>query len=658
MNHSLQLSVNDDNTRVEIRDLIPGCTESMIYDLLSFEDISTGILHEAISSAVKQVNEKGEALHNVCIVSVESLSYSVQYGKNGVVLTSTQVSTMQEELTAIGTALKGLDYSTRLRNGMFVKANETIFTVMVSESFLNVFGNEISNINKPAPLPKERCIAMKTIPEGYQLVALVTGYVIINEHGAFDIVDPFLASADKLILYAHVVPLIHGKDSFIDKIIKSAPPSPASVCVSHIGSLDNVEEKDHLYRLELRRGRLPVPGRPGTIRFFVTLDDIPKHRNDNKIDYKEISCFKEIKAGTLLAERVPFKQSIPGVNVFGESIEITKVKDVIFSYGNGVHEEFTPELIRYTAKELGVLEMNANYLNIVPELIIHGDVGNATGNIKYSRSVTVKGTILSGYRVECGDLTVRESIEDVVDVVCTGNLFVSKGILGERTKVVVAGDAKTGLVQGATMRVQGDLTIEEFAYHSKIFCGKNLVVNGKGMTSREKGCIIGGSLSCLNSMQLHSVGSVATLTTLCCGFDPEGYSILINTLNLEKTLKKKIMQLQNSLHFNPSNKEVMLQRIQLFSQEKRDSIKQTLQELRQTIAQTEKAAASAALLSRKVFSADILQANIRIYHHIISPTLIEFPKLKRKVYRDSYGVQLCIVDGDIAMHENLTDQSS
>jgi len=657
MIHSLQLFVNDENTRVELKELFPGCTASMIYDTLSREDISTGILHDVITEAVKKVNEQGEVIRGICVAAIDSISYSVQYGRGGAILRGGQIVAMQEELAVIGTALKKQDFSTRLQRGVFVKANEIIFNVTINNTSVNVYGNEVVDTNKPAPLPKERCIAVKTTPNGYQFIALVTGYVIMNERGVFDIVDPFYTSADKLILYAHIVPLIHGIDGLIDKIVKSSPLATAAVATWQAGAKNDGDAQAPLYKLELRRGKLPIPGRPGSIKFFVTLEDIPRHRDNQKIDYRDISCFKEIKNGTLLAERIPFKQSVPGVNVFGEPIDIPKVKDIIFSYGNGVSEEYTPDLVRYVAQEHGVLEMNDNYLNVVPELVIHGDVGNATGNIKYSRSVSVKGNILSGFKVECGDLTVRESIEDVAEVTCTGDLFVSKGILGERTKVTVAGNAKTGIVQGASLRVQGDLTIEEFAYHSKIFCGKTLTVNGKGLTTREKGCIIGGSLSCLNTMKLHSVGSEATLTTLCCGFDPEGYSVLIDTLNLEKTLKKKIMQLQNTLHFNPSNKEVMLQRIQLFSPDKREAIKQTLQELRQTIAQVEKAAATAALLSRKVFSSDILQAHIRVLHHIISPVLIEFPKLKRKVYRESYGVKFCIIDGDIAMQENLTDLS-
>lgn len=656
MNTMLQISINDNNTCATLAELPPECDAETVYNAIRYEDISHGIRHDAITQAIKNAKESGNAIRNLCIAEVDTVSYTVQYGKDGAVLSGDDITTMKEDLSAIGLALRGRDYSSRLKNGIFLKATDTVFTVKINQSYTNLFGIEVAFDGKPDIFPRERCIAVKTDPGGYHMIALVTGYLILNEHDAFDIVDPFLASPDKLILYTHVVPMLYGYDAFIDKTIKSAPPKTASASESSISTLSTIEMKEHLYRLELRRGKKPVPGRPGSIRFHVTLDDIPKRRNDPKINYKDISCFKEVKPNTLLAERIPLKQSVPGVNVYGESIDIPKVKDIIFSYGNGVTEEATPDLVRYYAKETGVLEISDNYLNVVPELVIHGDVGNFTGNIRYSRSVLVNGNINNGFKVECGELTVRNSVEDAVEIHCTGDLIVRKGILGERTKVTVDGNARIGLVQSATVRVRGDLTVEEFAYHSKIFCGRKLTINGNGISTREKGCVLGGSLSCLDAMELHSVGSIATLTTLCCGFDPEGQKVLIDSIALEKTLKKKIMQLQNTLHFNPANKAAMLQRIKLFSLEKREAIKRTLQELRQTITQVEKTEATVALLSRKVFARNIMQSYIRVYHHVIAPTLVEFPKLKRKIYRETSGAKLLIVDGEISMYENLTDK--
>jgi uncharacterized protein len=653
METSLHFTLTDDATQAAVKELVPGCTEEMVRTALEHEDITTGIRWGAIARAVSEVNRTGTVLRDVIVASVDDMSYSVHYGRNGDYISGEAIAEMRRNLAAIGTALRDEDTSTRLHNGVFVKANETAFTVTAAAKAVNIYGNELPVPPKPTPFPKERCLAIKSTPEGYQLIALASGYLIVNEQGAFDIADPFASSDDNLILYCYVIPMIHGRDMFLDKIIKSVPSSPASNAnFSAVHDWD-IPDTDHLVKLELRRGKRPIPGRPGSIRFLITPDTVPRSTLGQNIDYRETHRFKEVTEGTILAERIPMRQSVPGLNVFGDPINIPQVKDIIFSYGNGVTEEFSPDLIRYKAKELGILEMSDNFLDVVSDLVINGDVGNNTGNIKYSKSVLVKGTIASGFKVESGDLTVRENIEDCVEVICNGNLHVSKGILGERTKITVSGNAKIGIIQGATLRAGGDCTIEEYAYHSKIFCAKKLMIHGKGILSKEKGCTIGGTISCLQTMELHSVGSSATLTTLCCGFDPEGFSALMETIDLQKTLKKKIILLQNSLHFDATQKEAMLLKVQYYSADKKEKLKNNLIELRQTIGQVEKLGATVALLSRKVFTSDIEKSIIFIHNHCIAPVLVEFPKHKRKIFHDASGVQFRSVDDEITMYDGM-----
>jgi uncharacterized protein (DUF342 family) len=652
MKPPIKLFLPDDATRVEIKELIPGCTEEMIRTVLEQEYITTGIRWDRIARVVKTVNTTGEVLRNVVVATVDDTDISVHCAKNGPIITGEAIERLRHDLSAIATAIRNNDTEQQLCNGIFVKANDIILTVTTAAESLNVYGIKLLTRQKPDPFPKERCIALKLIPEGYQLIALGTGYVIINEQGAFDIADPFVASDDKLVLFCYVIPTLYGREAFIDTITGSAPPS-ASNTVTHVGCPEDFPDADHLVKFELRRGKQPLAGRPGSIRFLVGPDDDLQQTGNYRIDHRENNRFKEIPGGTVLAERIPMRQSVAGVDVFGEPIEIPKVNDIIFSYGNGVVEECSPDLVRYIAKEHGVLELSARFLNIAPELVINGNVDTQTGNIKYSRSVLIQGNITPGFRVECDTLKVMDCIEDGVEVICSGDLFVGKGILGERTKVSVSGNAKAGFIQAATLRVSGDCTINEYAYHSTIFCAKKLMIDGKGITSGEKGGIIGGTISSLQQMELHSVGSCSTLTTLCCGFDAEGFSVLMETINLEKTLKKKIVLLQNNLQFNPSSKDRMLQKVQGYPAEKKEAIKTKLLELRQTIEQVEKTDATVALLSRKVISTDIAHSTIFIRHHCIAPVLVEFPQHKRKLLRDASGVLFRLIDDEIAMYEGM-----
>ncbi|MBN1576556.1 MAG: DUF342 domain-containing protein [Chitinispirillaceae bacterium] len=649
MEPSITVQVFDHEMKAAVKELPPGCSIEAVRRALAQEKITCGIRWEAIKDAIAGADKSGLVLTNVTVAVAEQTALSVMYGKTGPCFSGEEVERQRHNLTAIGKAIRNGDASVALAGGVFVKADENALTVRIGGRRRNVYGEEITVSFSEEPFPHERCLTQKLLPDGYDFIAKAAGYLVINESGAFDIIDPFFTSADRLTLFCLILPLIYGKESFIEKVartVSEAPPDGAF--------LKAIMAENRLQRLELRRGRPPVAGRPGSVVFLIAPNpELPVQTLD-RIDYRDIGRFREVNEGTVIAEQVPMIQSVPGVDVFGEPINIDKMEEINFTCGEGIVKQCTPDLIRYIARERGVLELDDHYVNVAPQLTISGDVCSETGNIAYSRTVVVNGTVCAGFRVVCGNLTVRESIEDGAEIVCSGQLVVGKGIFGERTRVTVAGDANIGFIQGASLRVQGNCTIEEYAYHARIFCGGVLRVNGKGLTGREKGCVIGGDLSSMKTLDLHSAGSTATLTTLSCGFDPEGFETYKETVNLEKTLKKKVIQLQKRIHLNPNEKPLLLQRIQNAGAEQKEAFKQTLQELRATIALAEKAGASVALLARKTVAVDITRSRILIRNQLIPPTLIVFVNIKKKIYRESFGVRFAMGADEIIMHEGLT----
>jgi uncharacterized protein (DUF342 family) len=653
MKQPIQIQVYDQDTKAAIKVIEPGCTVEAIRDALEAEYIRNGINWNRIGECVRQVTESGTSQFNVTIATSTKLPLSIQYGNTGPILSGGEIETLRRNLRTIGRALRYQDTSVKLSGGVFIRSGEIALTVHVNETFLNVYGEDVPLLNKEKPYPKEKCLTIKSVPEGYQMVALVSGFLIINERGAFDIVDPFFTSEDRLTLYSHILPLTWGEQSYIDKIIRSTPPISSEITVNHIDNLSTLFDIDTLSSLSLRQGRPSVPGRPGAITFMLPPDPPPPSQDGDRVDYRAVSQFREIAEGMVVAERVPMIQSITGIDVFGEPLPVTKVKDYIFSYGDGIFEEATPDLISYKAKERGVLQLEDHYVNVSPVLTINGDVCSETGNITFSRSVIVHGTIRSGFSVTCGDLTVRENIEDATRITCKGCLTVRKGIFGERTKVFVEKDAKIGRVQNAYLRVNGNCIIDEYVYHAKIYCRANVHITGRGRIDFHKGCVIGGEICGIKTLDIHSIGSSATLTTVTCGFDSEHFATLNQSLSLETTLKKKILLLQNKVHLKNLDKETIAERVKSYSPEKRQMLKNTLEELRFTIGQLEKTGASIALLTRKTMAPDIDKSLIIIRNHVIPQILVVFPHAKKKIYREYKEITIAYHDHEIQIIDSV-----
>ncbi len=651
MKQSITFRVYDGETKVAVKELHPGCTIEMVSDALAREKITYGIKWETIADVTEKANTSGTTLTDIIIANSGEAGFSVQYGKCGPIFSGEEAEKSKENLSLIGRTILTNDIDIILNNGIFIDTNEPALTFRISSEFRNVYGEVISVSKKQKILPSFNSdrLTIKETADGYQLIAKVYGYLVINESDAWDIIDPFFASSDRLTLFSRIIPLVYGYESFmerLDRIVTSAADDIKALLTEADLCLQNIE---------IKKGLPPVIGRQGSIKFIISEKYKTADRSIDRMDYRDTGRFREVKEGDILVEIIPTIQSVPGVDVFGNEIPVEKLNEIDFVCGDGVIKKCETDSVKFIARFDGILKLKDNYVNVNPQLIIDGDVCIETGNIVYSRSVIVKGSVCSGFRIECGNLTVMGNIEDGVDIHCNGQFIAKKGIFGEHTRIFVNGDAEIGFIEGASTRVQGNCIIEKYAYHANIFCGGVLYVKGKGQNSAEKGCVIGGHVGGFNKLDLHSAGSASTLTTLYCGFDPERFETYKETLALEKTLKLKTIQLQKKLNMNSGDKALLLERIQNASEEQKEALKQALQELRTTIALAEKAGASIALLARKALSPEISRCSIIVRNQLIAPVMIAFVNTKKKIYRDEYNVSFNFKFNEIIMHEGCAN---
>ena len=233
----------------------------------------------------------------------------------------------------------------------------------------------------------------------------------------------------------------------------------------------------------IAEGQPPTPGKDAQVTYFFDRDPlkIGNLRQGGAIDFKNKGEIPQAKIGDLLAEKIPLVKEKSGKDVFGKFILANAAKDVLFAAGAGAKR--SPDGLKILAQIAGRPELLGDgRICVFPELNIKGDVGLATGHIRFDGFVNVEGTIQEGYKVRAGRLAAREIYRAEVEV--DGDIVVDGGIVG--AKVMTRGNLKTRFIHSSQITTLGDVVVEREAIDSKIETNGALIAvpAGKIFTSQ------------------------------------------------------------------------------------------------------------------------------------------------------------------------------
>ena len=520
-----------------------------------------------------------------------------------------------------------LEYS--LDPGIFLKNKDTFLTY--SSKYLP--GNYLQTDNT---------IFIRTKDERREMVAQIEGYLIVK-NGIFSIYDPYKLSKNKVHLYYIFCPINFGHDALIKNFFKKASlPSRESSLRSFSSDLiQNSVESNTLDKITISRGSKPEYGTDDTLVIKKYPESKAKINQDGSIDYHTYSVFLEVKKGTVLAEKTEGQPGISGIDAYGENIHVPVPKRIAFSAGNNVEETKREDtIIVYTAGVTGILELKDSFVSVIEELHIKGNICADTGNISYSRQVIIDGDVEAPYKVECGDtLTIKGCIENGALIFCEGNVSVAKGIIGDKTNFLVKGNLETLFIQDAKIRVLGNLIVNNYIYNSQVFCGGELQVTGDKIKNMDKGAILGGSVTSMKKMTIHSAGSGFSRTSLSCGIDPELEKKLNELRESVPQLKAKILRMQNRIGLDLSQKNIK-NVLMALPQSRKVKIKSLLEEIKNSASQKINVEKMIEKLKDKAINENTEELCIQISSHIIPGTEIIIGGLTQKV--DVLEKSICI----------------
>ncbi|QCR32802.1 DUF342 domain-containing protein [Lysinibacillus sp. SGAir0095] len=249
----------------------------------------------------------------------------------------------------------------------------------------------------------------------------------------------------------------------------------------------------------IAEGTQPTKGEDAKITYLEIPERKPVIHEDGKANYFEMNFIFEIKEGDWLGEKIPPQPGIEGKNILGESVPAPFGNDEPLHYDPQAAYEVAEnnKIVLYAAKN-GAVENHQGLLTVNNHLNIDGDVGIATGNIEFDGSVSIRGTVNSGFSVYAtGDISI-ESPEGVTGAKLikseNGDIYIKGGIFGlGETEVKAGGSIFVRHVNDANLFAQNEIVIGFYSL------GSYLVANTI-LLDANKGKIIGGKAVAKNTI--------------------------------------------------------------------------------------------------------------------------------------------------------------
>ncbi|MFP4363600.1 MAG: FapA family protein [Spirochaetia bacterium] len=293
-------------------------------------------------------------------------------------------------------------------------------------------------------------------------------------------------------------------------------------------SLEIASQGNRVRDMLFAEGKNPVGGGAGVLNYHVQFS--PVKGKDGEVSYESVS----VKEGQIIGDyAAPSKKTEPGYDVLGNTIEPKSVEeDDRTQVGeNVIQQQKADGGVVLKAGKSGELVQKDNTLKIIDKREISGNVDMKTGNIKFSGSVIIDGSVEPGFYVlSGGDIHVRDYVQAGL-LSADGNIRIDHGVKGGGKAVLRAKKSiLASFIEQAVLLSVGDIKIKNACMRSQVKC------NGKLLFGSEKGNLIGGKTRSKKGIVAMDIGNEKGIRTeISFGQD---YLIMDQIELEEKEIKK------------------------------------------------------------------------------------------------------------------------
>lgn len=315
--------------------------------------------------------------------------------------------------------------------------------------------------------------------------------------------------------------------------------------------------KEALFDTELvvAEGLAPEQGVDAKMLFEAKIDpdSRPQLDRNGRVNFRDIKTFTTVKEGQIIARRIPPKPGKPGKTVTGEEILSEIGKDITIPCGKNTEIIENNTVLR--AVKTGIVYECNGCIHVGELLEIKKDVDFSVGNIKYSGSVIVRGSIKPGFVVEAdGDVEITGEVEAATVTSRNGFVTIGKGIHGKGVTTIFG---KKGIsisfAQESTLKTEGILSVEKHLLHCQCVC-ESIEADTIGST------IIGGTIKVFSSADVYHIGNDKHVETNIQFIDKNKMKYMQQIEEL-KELREKVIKQIEPVQRELKSKTAMLKRV-------------------------------------------------------------------------------------------------
>jgi len=291
------------------------------------------------------------------------------------------------------------------------------------------------------------------------------------------------------------------------------------------------------------QGEAPVSGGGTAVKWLVDPDPLKNAaiRGDGSVDFKNQRHFVSVSEGLPLAEIIQEGEAgRAGFDVTGKLLDPDKGVSVQLDHDETIREQAFDGGVRLIAAKTGELLFGGTTVRINSLHGVKGDVGPATGNLKFAGEIRISGKVSAAFAVMGGqDVFIGEMVEAAL-VSADGKIVIGQGILGGGKGIIRARKSiEAAFVEQATLLAVEDIRIKNGCLLS------NIKTNGRLILSSEQGNLIGGICRARLGVEAANIGSErSNRTEISFGQD---YLIMDQIEQTEREtdkLKKALLELE------------------------------------------------------------------------------------------------------------------
>jgi len=277
-------------------------------------------------------------------------------------------------------------------------------------------------------------------------------------------------------------------------------------------AFETAEREGEARDVVIANGSPPRDARSSKVEFLINVASGSGVTIDKsgKADYKHQDKITSVKEGSAVARILaPNMKPEDGWDVTGKVSTARQAPPITLTIGPNFRQEQDEEgnILLY-AKKNGELVYANNLVDIRDIHTVEGDVDLKCGNIKFSGTVQVNGSVLPGFYVlSGGDIHINENADSAL-LSAEGSIIINQGVKGGGKGVLRAKkEILAGFVEQATVLCVGDVRVK----NACLRC--NIKANGKVSLESEKGNLVGGKVRARKGMSVMNLGSETGMKT-------------------------------------------------------------------------------------------------------------------------------------------------